>query len=363
MKVKLRLSDGQLGFEVLGWGLAALLAMQIAAPMVQRIGSRRMLQLALPLLAVSLLPIGFASSYPLLLAAGALYGFMFGLIDIGMNVQAALLEQQIGRPVLGRMHASWSIGTVVGGLLGALAAGLGADFTAAMLIFGLTGLPLAVIVGRGYLAVLPGSEPVAAGHSSPPTRNRLPTVVLVLGVITLCVFLAEGAVADWSGVFLHDQLNAADVVAALAYPLFEGVMAIVRLTCGRVVGRLPLRTVVVGCSIVTAVGCAVATTAGDQPIALTGFAMMAAGSALVAPLMISVAGALEPVIAASAIARVSTMGYTGLLIGPVAIGLVGNVSNLRVGFAAVILGCLCWALIGWFRFPRQDGGSTAVEHH
>jgi sugar phosphate permease len=275
------------------------------------------------------------------------------------------------------MHAGWSIGTVAGGLLGALGAGLGAGFTTAMMIFGLSGFPLAVVAGRWYLregplpseavpgapeavvpqldAVVPARDAVvppasAAGHEAEVWHKvRLPTIVMYLGIVTFCVFLAEGAVADWSGVLMHEHLGATEVVAATAYPLFEGVMAVVRLSCEKWSEHFSVRAVVVISSLIAAAGLTVVASAVDPVVALVGFVVVAVGACLVGPLMLSQAGRLDAGIATAAIARVSTLGYSGLLIGPVAIGLIGNVANLRVGFAAVIVACVCWAAIGWWR--------------
>jgi len=272
---------------------------------------------------------------------------------------------------------------------------LGAGFTTAMMIFGLSGFPLAVVAGRWYLrdgplpseiisgatdvavprldaigptreALVPAREAIvrprqagpavdpaptsAAGREAKiPGKVRLPTIVLYLGIVTFCVFLAEGAVADWSGVLMHEHLAATEVLAATAYPLFEGVMAVVRLSCEKWSERFSVRTVVVASSLIAAIGLAVVASAVGPVMALVGFVVVALGACLVGPLMISQAGRVDVGIATAAIARVSTLGYSGVLIGPVAIGLIGNVANLRVGFAAVIAACLCWAVIGWWR--------------
>ncbi len=383
VKQKLGLTDAQLGWEVLGWGLSALLAMQLAGRMNNRFGSRRVLQFTLPGLALSLVPVGLAPSYPMLLMAGVGYGFLFGLLDIGMNTQASRIEGRSGRSIMGRMHAGWSIGTVTGGLLGALAAALGADFTTAMLIFAGCGLPLTIWASRSYLAddsgaaddgrrILPTAEP-ATGR-----RAALAPTITLLGVVVFCVFLAEGAVADWSGVLLHGSLGSGEVLAALAYPLFEATMAVGRLTGERWSRRCPLAVFLVCAGAVASIGFAVVAAAPGPWWAMGGFVLVGVGTCLAGPLIISAAGQLDrpnadPAVGAgrpatAAIARVSSIGYAGLLLGPVAIGLLADRSDLRVGFAAVIGCCVCWAGVAWcgLRSVRlrdhADSGSAGPAH-
>ena len=349
VKAKLQLSDGQLGLEVLGWGLASLLAMQFAGRLITRFGSRRLLQIVLPGVALSLIPVGLAPSFPALIAAGVLYGLLFGILEVAMNVQASAAQVRTGSSIMGRMHAGWSIGAVAGGLIGALLARLGVDFTAAMVSFAVVGVVPAIAAGRGFLPEVVTERP-AGGD-----RVRLARIVTLLAVVTFCVFLTEGAVADWSGILLHEHLGATEAAAALAYPLFEGVMAAGRLVGERRAERVRPRLVIAVAGGVAAIAFGISAAAGDAAIALVGFVVGGAAMCLVGPLSMSLAGAHDRRTTAAATARLSTFGYSGMLLGPVVIGLAGDRSSLPLAFGVtVVLACVGWAAVGWLGIRVAD---------
>lgn len=158
LQQKLDLDDAQLGLEVLGWGLGALITMTLAGKVIGRFGSRRVLRAALPGTAVCLALVGLAPNYPLLIAVGFVFGLCFGLVDVAMNTQASTVERRYGRPLMGRMHAGWSLGAVSGGVLGAITAWIGLNFTSALCVVAVLLLPAIVVVGPTYLATVPQQE-------------------------------------------------------------------------------------------------------------------------------------------------------------------------------------------------------------
>jgi MFS family permease len=382
LQQKLHLTDAQLGLEVLGWGVGALITMMLAGRIIGRLGSRRVLRLALPGTAFCIVLIGLAPNYALLIAAGLVFGLCFGLVDVAMNTQASTVERRYGRPLMGGMHAGWSLGAVAGGLLGAATALFGFGFTGAMCLVAVLSLPAILAVGPLYLsepqrpttaasddvtdgdgtddgfAHAPSSADArVAGRSS--SKARLPLLVTLFGALVFCSYLAEGSVADWSGVYLRDSLGATEFVAALGYPMFEACMFVGRLCSDRLTLRLGARRLLLCAGIAAGAAFALVVSAPNAAVALVGFALVGVGVCAVTPLAFSLAGAAGGAQTERAIARASTMGYTGLLLGPVSIGFISAASSMHVGYAVVIGVCVAIAVGARF-VPRgrhiQDAG-------
>ena len=376
LKQKLDLTDAQLGLEVLGWGVGALITMLVAGRIIGRFGSRRVLRLALPGTAACLALVGLAPNFTLLIVTGLAFGLCFGLVDVSMNTQASTVERRYGRPLMGGMHAGWSLGAVTGGLLGAGTAWVGLGFTGALCLVAVVCLPAILAAGPLYLSegALPGPSGVSAGASSAATadmpavsaitatsdtpaaatstrRPRLPLLVYLFGAIVFCSYLAEGSVADWSGVYLHDSLGAAQVAAAFGYPMFEASMFVGRMFSDRLTVRFGARTLITAAGLAAAAAFLLVVCAPGPGFALAGFALVGLGVCAVTPLAMSLTGAAGGAHTERAIATASTLGYSGLLLGPVSIGFISAATSLRIGYAVVIGVCVAIAVGATF-VPR-----------
>ncbi|MFE9566491.1 MFS transporter [Streptomyces sp. NPDC006487] len=357
LRDKFGLTELQVGLEVLAWGLGALVAMTAAGRLVTRHGSHRVLRLSVPAAVAGLLMLAFAPGFPWLLAGGLVFGGLFGLVDVAANAQASTLERVGGKPLMGRMHAGWSLGAVIGGLLGAGLAATGLGFTASVAAAALIALAPA---GYTMSRFLPDTAPAAsAGRTGRPLK--LPRAVLLLGAVMFCAFLAEGAVADWSGLHLHDGLGASEAIAALGYPAFELAMLAGRLVCDRITQRCGARLLLTGAGLAGAAGFAVFVTASSALPAITGLVLVGAAVCVVVPLTFSLAGLVGGDRSVAAIARAGTFGYCGLLLGPVAIGLIAEHSSLRTGFLCLIPISLLISAGAW-ALPdlRVPGHASAV---
>lgn len=317
VKQKLSLTDGQLGLEVLGWGLATLAAMYLSAVPLRRYGTTRVLAVALPVLAASLVPVGLAGSFGQLVAAGVLFGAGYGVAEVAGTSAVSSMEASFDRPLMGGMHASWSIGAVAGGLLGALGAALDLSFTAWMILLGSVGIGAAVIL----------TAPMRGKHSEEVVapiavrrRYRLPRVVVLYGIVAAAAYLAEGTVADWSGVYLVGFTGTSQAVAGVAYPLTEGVVIGARLVADRLTGRNRYAVTVTLAASIAAGGFGLASAASTWWIALGSFVLIGASIGVIAPLTLSTGARRAPLHREAAVARLSTMGYAGFLLGPVVIG-------------------------------------------
>jgi fucose permease len=272
-----------------------------------------------------------------------------GALDIAMNAQGLEVERRAGRNLFNSLHAGFSFGALAGAAAAGLIAGLGVPPLPHLIAWGAGGALVALALAPGLVADAP-----AAGSDAPyfarPSRH-----LAVLGVIAFCALLAEGAVFDWSGIFLARDAGASDGVAALGLAAFALAMGVGRLGGDAVAARLGIAVPVrAGAALAAgglALGLALATPAGG----IAGFALMGLGLSVVFPLALRTAGrAGAP--AGPALAAVSTVGYTGFLAGPPLIGLVGEVVGLREALALVCLACAVVALLA-----RQIGRSPSLR--
>jgi fucose permease len=274
--------------------------------------------------------LAFVSNPWLLAVALYVFGMGIGAIDVAMNAQAVIVEQRYGRPIMSFFHGLFSVGGLSGALGMSLLLDRGWNLTACA--SGVAVLAV-VICLASFSRLLPRREdaPVEGSVLALPHGP-----VVLVGVLCFICFLAEGAMLDWSAVFLKFFRGFSAADAGIGYAIFSLAMSMGRLTGDRVVHRFgPVPTVRWG-ALVAAAGYFIAVLAPGG--ALPGFALIGIGISNVVPLMFSAAGRIaNPSVSLPAI---TTMGYAGLLAGPALIGFVGHVATLPVALALVGFGLL-----------------------
>ncbi|WUH97015.1 MFS transporter [Spirillospora sp. NBC_00431] len=356
LAAKFGTSESEIGIVVLVWGLGAIVAMQALRGVMARAGSRAALRVALPLTAVSYAAVALAPTYGVLLAAVVLFGMTFGITDIAMNAQGSVVERAYGRSIMSGMHAGWCVGAMSGGVFGVVTAAAGLGFTETVLAAALLTLPAGLALGRRYLP----DPPAPAASGTGRAARRMPAAVYLIGVLGFIAFMTEGAIADWSGLLLHDEMGATEAVAAAGYPMFELAMLLGRLVGDRVRMRVGTRRLLVGAGIGTAAGMTVVVLAPVAPVAIAGFFVTGLVVCTVVPTTISLAGTAAPDRPAAAVAQVGAMGYGGLLLGPVVVGFLSDATSLRVGVGTVVL--LALLIAAGARFvPLGSGGDITAR--
>jgi MFS family permease len=218
---QLSLDPGDVGLAMLALGIGAAAASQAGRVIMSRVGSYQVLRIAGPATAVLAAAPGLAGSLPWLVVAFLAFGTAFGFLDTSMNAQAATLERRTGRHLMNGAHAGWSVGAVSGGGIGALTAYAELTYTQAVVGTAVVATPIALLLVFSYLPDPPtGSERARFG--------RVPAVVYLVGLVTFASFLIEGSVANWSGLYLRDELRSTSTAAAFGYPMLE---------LGMIVGR------------------------------------------------------------------------------------------------------------------------------
>ena len=360
VQAKFGLSHGALGNALLAAALGAVVAMPAAGWLVHRYGCRSLSRVLAVLNCLSLPWLALAPNVPLLALALFFFGAGHGAMDVAINAQAVAVERRFGRPIMSSFHALWSVGGLTGaacgGLLAAGGLGLAGHFTGAALVLGTLVLfaspHLWPARNDGEEAVKPDGGDAGAVAAAGEAASRGRRLLLTLGLVTFCVLLGEGAMADWGAVFLRRSLGTGEGLAAAGYAAFSLAMAAGRFGGDATIARLgPVRTTRLGGALAAA-GMAFALGVNQPWSVLAGFALVGAGFATVVPIVFSAAGRLAGVAPGVAISAVSTAGYFGFLVGPPLIGRVAEWSSLRLGLGVIGLLSALTALLA----PAVGGG-------
>jgi predicted MFS family arabinose efflux permease len=347
VKHRLGLDDGRLSLALLAFAAGAILGMQLIARPIDRYGSRRVLVPLAVAEGLAIVPAALVGSLVALAAALFAFGLVHGALNIAMNANAIDVQRARGRPVMSSFHAVYSIGGFLGALVGGLFAHAGAT---AAVTFAAVGVAMA---GLGLWAVawrLPDradvaeAEPASAEHATGGLGPAAPSVVraaltgvVLLGVLAFCTLVGEGAAADWSAVYLHDDLGSSAGFAAAGYAAFSIMMTVGRLAGDRLAARFGPVRLVRGSALLAAAGLGVALLIGYPIAGVAGFAGLGAGLSCIAPQAFSAAGNRNPARAGRALALVAGVGYAGFLTGPLIIGAAARVAGLPVALSIPVV--------------------------
>jgi predicted MFS family arabinose efflux permease len=347
VKARLGLSEVDLGVALLVMAIGAAIAMPFSGLLIARTGSAPVVRWTILLQAITLPVVAFSPDWSTLLASALVFGAATGLSDVGMNAQAVEVERRLGRPIMSSLHGMFS----VGGFTGAALAGILLPTAGAVVDVAI----VTILSIAGLAVMLPRLLPGHVDRASPGAPFALPTrAVAVIGVLTFVVFMTEGAMIDWSAVWIGGDLGAGPGLAAAGYAAFAGGMAIGRLAGDGIRARASAVTLVrVGALAASAAILAGALT-GSVPVVLAGLAVAGLGIANVVPLLFSAAGNTPGQTPATAVAAVATTGYFGLLAGPPLIGFIAEVTSLGAAFA--MLGTLV------FLVALAAGKARAADH-
>ena len=352
---KLLLTPGQLGLALLGTAAGALVAMNLSGFLSARFGSRSVTTIAALCLCAILPLLALAPTLPALVATLLLFGASSGSMDVAMNTQGVAVERRYGRPILNSFHACYSLGGLAGALASGMIASLGLAPLPQFLGVALLFVPLTLAVTR---LLLPAEAEAEAETEGKRVTFALPTrAVLALGLVAFCVVLGEGAMGDWSAVYLTGTLHSGAALAAAGYAAFSIVMAGGRGVGDRLTARLGPMTVVRLGGLVAATGLALALIGIWVPTAILGFGLVGAGFSVVFPLTLSAAGRTTKQAYGTAIAAVATCGYMGFLIGPPVIGFIADALSLRIALGVVVV----LSLLAAASARAVDGPSSAPQ--
>ncbi|MEX1181509.1 MAG: MFS transporter [Cucumibacter sp.] len=332
---RLELEPAVLGLLLIGPGIAGLIAQPLAGLLISRIGSRRVAVIAVPVSFVAmLLPIAapsLATLALLLICAGALNN----IADIALNMQATEIEKARGQPTMSSIHGFFSLGGLAGAALGGyvISRDWGDGSGAAMI-----GIAI-VVAGTWSTRLLLDTPPPPRAAVRRRLSLALPALALLFFfIVTFLGSVVEGAVGDWSALFLDQVKNSGAALAASGYAVYSLAMAACRFAGGPVVEKLGDRRVIGLGGVLIALGMAIVILAPTPLASASGFLVIAIGAANIAPVMISVASRIPGVAPSAGVVVVSSAMIVGFLLGPPVIGFISQAWGLSVGLGVV--GCL-----------------------
>ncbi len=350
IKEQIDASAGALGLALLGVSVGSVTTMLLTGRLCRRYGNHPVTVVTAALLSLSIaLPPLTHSALQLGLVL-LLFGAAYGGLNVAFNAAAVDLAEAVRRPILPSFHAAFSAGGLVGaGLGGILAPHLGP--LPHLLLLTAIGLLVTAGAGRVLLrapAPTAGGGPhrdragAAPGHGRPPA-GRVRLFVTVYGLITLCTAYGEGALADWGSLHLSEDLHTGPGVAAAGYAMFALLMTLTRASGTWLLERLGDTPVLVAGGLLAAAGMLLGALAPNLWLVFLGYGLTGLGLANVFPIAVGSAGSLG---GSHGVAVASTLGYTGILLGPPSIGFLTEGFGLPTALTTIAALAAVAALLG-----------------
>jgi MFS family permease len=367
----LALRTDQVGLLIFGLSAGSVLGLLSAVWLLSALGARRALAVGIAISSAGLLLVGMAAtlwgSAPLAFAALLLVGLGMGATDVMMNVEGAAVERELGVTLMPLLHACFSLGTVVGALLGAGAAGLALSVGWHLGLIAVLALTAAVLAVR-FLQLRPGLNDTGATGDGAPARPawrermRAGLVVwrdsriLLIGVIVLGMTFAEGSASDWLALAVVDGHGQSDATGALVFGVFVSAMTVGRVVGGPVLDRFGRVPVLRACSVLGVAGLLLVILAPMVWLLVLGTVLWGLGASLGFPVGMS-AAADDTANAAARVSAVAMIGYFAFLVGPPVLGLIGEqLGILNALYVIVVL----MALAGLAAPAAREAAKTPV---
>lgn len=332
VKAHYAIDEAQLGFAMLAAGFGALAGLSQAGRLIGRYGAGIVGALCGCVYALLLAGLLSMPGYTSLLLLLAGFGLVTSVFDVAINTEAAQLELRSGKTLMSGMHGMFSLGGMAGAVSGSavLAAGLSPRWHLIL---------VAAVMALGIGLSAAWMSPKAPATSAPPeSGSRLPHgALMILGVLAALGLIAEGAIYDWSVLYLQQELGSPQQQAALAYASFSGAMAAARFAGDAMRARFAPAVLLRWSALLAAASMSVVLITEMPWLALVGFAGVGVGFANVVPILFSASARVPGVEPARGIAAVSAAAYLGFMAGPPVIGLLARLGSLTAALYVVVV--------------------------
>ena len=328
VRAELGVTPGVLGLILLCLAVGSGIGTPLSGLIISRLGEIRTVSVMAVVAAagMAVAAVGVLFGTPAVAAGLIVFGFGSGTWDVAMNVQGAAIERVLGRAILPRFHAGWSIGTVAGAGIGAVMVALGVPVTAHLLAVTVV---VAVVVPVAARKFLPGTHAPAPGDGSARRRQLASWTeprTLLIGLFVFCMALTEGTGNDWLSLGVIDGYHSAVVVGTLTFAVFLAAMTAGRWWGPRLIDRYGRVLVLRVCAVTALAGLLLIEFGEVLPVAMAGALLLGLGTSLGFPVGLSSA-ADDPAHAATRVSTTASIGYVAFLAGPPLVGFLGD----RVG--------------------------------
>jgi MFS family permease len=325
---RLSLSESALGLVILVFGLGSLACMPVAGSQIARFGSRTVTLAVAAVFVPTLLLITLSNTLWAGIITVFLFGGLTGAMDVAMNANAVEVERNMRRAIMSSCHAFWSLGGLIG-------AGVGGVLINKIGIYGHS--VALTIIAAALLAI---AWPRVLADRPHPEAERpkggLPLTPLpwIIGLMALFSMIPEGAILDWGALYLRNELGASVTLSGFGFAAFSLTMAIMRFAGDLVRDRFGAVRTLQFCSVISILGLLVAGFAPNSLVAIIGFAIAGIGISNMVPIAFSAAGNMPGLAPGIGLSVVTSMGYSGILVAPSAIGFIAE----HTGLASVFIG-------------------------
>lgn len=347
VKESLDLSNALLGTALAAAPLGALTGGLFASAVIRLVRSARAGAFGIPLIALGFLLVAVVGNWWALVAVLFLAGAADAIVDVAQNAHGLRVQRRYGRSIVNSFHGLWSVGAVLGGLMGSAAAGLGIPLP---LHLAAAGLLFSAVALGAYRFMLPGPDDTEREPAPATARRTFPRTAIwmlaALGSLALFGSLVEDAGASWGALFLSENLGATAATAGLAFVALQVAMTAGRLIGDRAVDRFGQRTITRTGGALAAAGMGLALAFPSVGTALAGFALAGLGTATLVPAAMHTADELPGLPPGAGLTIVSWVLRVGFLASPPLVGLVADHSSLRVGLLSVVIAGVGTLLLG-----------------
>lgn len=333
VKVSLGISEAELGLALLGAPAGALLIMPMSGWIIEKLSLGKANLWALLLFILCSFVPSLSQSLWGLFGALFLYGLTNAYLDIAMNAAASVVEGAKKMPIMSTCHGMWSLGAMIGSVTGSFFIGFGIAPQVHLILVALVTIVLSLPLIPTILQFKDNSNATNSAHVF-----TLPTkAILGLAIIAFCILMSEGAIADWSAVYMKDTLHSNPFLIGIAFSGYSLMMALGRFSGDAIIPKFGNKKIILGGALISVTGLLLALSFLNTYTAIIGFSLTGLGFSCIVPVVFSVSAKTPGMSAGSGIAAVATMGYTGFLAGPPFIGLIAEVFSLRLGLSIVVL--------------------------
>ena len=339
IKNSLGLGDAAWGTILLMIPIGQICGMTISGLLISKVGSKRILPIALLGYVSSLLFIGISATEYALIISLIIFGFFGNFCNISVNTQAVTLENIYHKPIMASFHGGWSLAGLAGASVGLLMASLRIQPIYHFCIIGL--LVLATLyINKRYL------QPDLKKEKDPADilakkKNKPEKFLFLLGIVAFCGMAAEGAMSDWSGLYLIDVVGTPEHLAPVGLAAYMVTMASGRFVIDKATQRWGRQRVVQIGGILIATGLFSAVAFPHFITTIISFMIIGLGTAGIVPTIYSTAGQKTKIPTSIALTIVSSVSFLGFLMGPPLIGYISSVTNLRYSYALIGLFGIC----------------------
>jgi MFS family permease len=331
IKDKLQLSEAALGGVLFALPVGQLLSLPLSGWLISKFGSRQLLIAASIFYPLTLIMIPFAAVTWQLIIILLFFGLWANLLNISMNTQAVAIESMYGRSIMASFHGLWSIAGFCGALIGNLFV---SNDVSPVIHFAIVGFIVSILIASFYRNTLPTNS-----NSSSSTKQKLfvkpDKAVLLLGLIAFCCMICEGSMADWSGIYFKNVIQAPEKFITLGYVSFMATMATGRFLGDWLITKFGVKKILQFSGVLIASGLTTMILFPYLPAAVTGCLLVGVGVSCVVPMVYGLAGRSKTMPPEFALAAVSTISFLGFLLGPPVIGFIAQMSSLRWSFLLI----------------------------